>query len=773
MIEEELAEKCADNNRRKIIEELSGIECNDGGVNSGRLWKLRKKLCPRSRDPPIAMLDKRGNLVTSPKIIEDIALNTFKERLKNKKINDGLENVKNDKEELCRKRLEKAKNTKTDPWNIEDLEVVLKHLKKNKSKDPFGYINELFDVDVAGDDLKKVILILMNRIKAEQIYPKILELCDITPIYKLKGSRNNFTNYRGIFRVSVLRSILDRLIYNDEYHNIDSNLTDCNVGARKGRNIRDNIFVINAITNSVRKGREEAIDIQIYDVETCFDSLWLQECINDVYESGLNNDKLPLLYLENLNANVAVKTAKGRSNRTDIKNIIMQGSVWSSLLCTTSMEKLGKMIYENEDLIYRYKGAVAVPTLCMVDDILAVQKCSKISLQINSVINSFVELKKLTLSEKKCSKIHIGKTNLSCHQLKVHENDMKNSNQERYLGDLISKDAKIKHTIDQRVSKGYGIVSEINTILEEIPLGKYRVEMGLKLREAMLINGILYNSEAWHSVEKEDIKKFEKIDEMLLRSLLGSHQKTPIEFLYLETGSLPIRYIISMRRMNYLKTILMRNEDELIKRIFLEQQKNPTPGDFVELVKKDFVKIGMNYNEQYIKQANKESYKKHIKHLSYKTAFEELVQLQKSHSKVKAIEYGKFKRQEYLSSGIFSNEEITTLSSLRSHTLRTIKNNFKNMYQGNTNCPLDCSEGSDQFYADTQQHLIICSKIKQFMSMQQQQTISTHTIRYEDIYGSIYRQKAVVSLIVQCLEARNTILQQPTSGPQLSLDPST
>ena len=125
--------------------------------------------------------------------------------------------------------------------------------------------------------------------------------------------------------------------------------------------------------------------------------------------------------------------------------------------------------------------------------------------------NSFVELKKLTLGDKKCSKIHIGKTNLSCHQLKVHENDMKNSNQERYLGDVISKDAKIKHTIDQRVSKEYGIVSEINSILEEIPLGKYRVEMGLKLREAMLINGILYNSEAWHSVEKEDIKKFEKI----------------------------------------------------------------------------------------------------------------------------------------------------------------------------------------------------------------------------------------------------------------------
>ena len=70
--------------------------------------------------------------------------------------------MKNDKEELCRKRLQKARDSKTDPWNIEDLESVLRYLKKNKSKDPFGYANELFDADIAGEDLKKAILILMN-----------------------------------------------------------------------------------------------------------------------------------------------------------------------------------------------------------------------------------------------------------------------------------------------------------------------------------------------------------------------------------------------------------------------------------------------------------------------------------------------------------------------------------------------------------------------------------------------------------------------------------
>ena len=53
-------------------------------------------------------------------------------------------------------------------------------------------------------------------------------------------ARNDFHNYRGIFRISVIRSILDRLIYEDSYKVIDSNLTDGNVGCRKNRSSRDN-----------------------------------------------------------------------------------------------------------------------------------------------------------------------------------------------------------------------------------------------------------------------------------------------------------------------------------------------------------------------------------------------------------------------------------------------------------------------------------------------------------------------------------------------------
>ena len=80
---------------------------------------------------------------------------------------------------------------------------------------------------------------------------------------------------------------IDKLIYEDEYKIIDKNLTDCNVGARKSRNIRDNLFIVNGAINAVKNNDDKPVDIELFDIEKCFDSLWLKECMNDLYEVGL------------------------------------------------------------------------------------------------------------------------------------------------------------------------------------------------------------------------------------------------------------------------------------------------------------------------------------------------------------------------------------------------------------------------------------------------------------------------------------------------------
>lgn len=113
----------------------------------------------------------------------------------------------------------------------------------------------------------------------------------------------------------------------------------------------------------------------------------------------------------------------------------------------------------------------------------------------------------------------------------------------------------------------------------------------------MLIHGILYNSEAWHGVTKAHIKALEAIDEDLLCRFLRSHSKTPKEFLYLETGSVSIKWIIAQRRINFLKCILEKDSDELLLKAFKAQKEKPTTGDFVKLVEQDMSNLNVTYED--------------------------------------------------------------------------------------------------------------------------------------------------------------------------------
>ena len=52
-------------NIKIINEEISGIVNDDGGLNTNKMWKLKKKLCPQIKDPPSAKMDDHGNFVTT------------------------------------------------------------------------------------------------------------------------------------------------------------------------------------------------------------------------------------------------------------------------------------------------------------------------------------------------------------------------------------------------------------------------------------------------------------------------------------------------------------------------------------------------------------------------------------------------------------------------------------------------------------------------------------------------------------------------------------
>ena len=170
-VQEEIAKEASEN-FLKLKEELDKLKPNNGKINSKQLWKLKKRLCPRLKAAPSAMNDSNGNLITSEKALKEQALDVYSQRLKGNKMEPHLKDLEDDKNSLCELRVKLSKNNKTEPWTMEELKEVLKNLKKEKARDPEGHCNELFKETVAGNDLLKAILKIINMIKKRQVYPK-------------------------------------------------------------------------------------------------------------------------------------------------------------------------------------------------------------------------------------------------------------------------------------------------------------------------------------------------------------------------------------------------------------------------------------------------------------------------------------------------------------------------------------------------------------------------------------------------------------------------
>ena len=89
--------------------EVTGLEdSEDGGFNAGRLWKLKKKLSPKVSEPPTAMKDTNGKLITSSEDIKAEAVKHYKNVFKDRDITSNLKYFQATREKLCLDRLDSA-----------------------------------------------------------------------------------------------------------------------------------------------------------------------------------------------------------------------------------------------------------------------------------------------------------------------------------------------------------------------------------------------------------------------------------------------------------------------------------------------------------------------------------------------------------------------------------------------------------------------------------------------------------------------------------------
>ena len=237
-VEKKMVEKTSERNAQKIRKLIGETKTLDGTFNQVNFWKLKKKMMPQSMDIPIAKRDSKGNLVTSEIPLKKLYKETYKERLSPGRIKSGLEDILALKSQLWLRRNEEMRKQKSNPWTMIDLERSLKCLKPNKARDPHGLVNELFMEGRIGKNLKEALLMFFNEIKAKQKIPNFMNHANIISIFKQKSSKEDMSNQRGIFGITIMKTVLDYLIYNEYYDAIDNTMSDSNARGRKKRMAR-------------------------------------------------------------------------------------------------------------------------------------------------------------------------------------------------------------------------------------------------------------------------------------------------------------------------------------------------------------------------------------------------------------------------------------------------------------------------------------------------------------------------------------------------------
>ena len=259
---------------------------------------------------------------------------------------------------------------------------------------------------------------------------------------------------------------------------------------------------------------------------------------------------------------------------------------------------------------------------------------------------------------------------------------MREENDEKYIGDIVSASGSNEANISRRRSIGLGAISDIFAILNQVSFGYQYIEIGLILREAVLMSKLLLSAESWHKVFLYQIEKLEELDTIFLRKLFNCHSKTAKEFLISESGTIPIRFQISGRRLMYWKHILSIDKSELIYRVYSAQKLSPVQGDWVSLVEKDKEQYDMNLSDDEVRVMSKQKFKTYIKQKSEELTVKYLSKLKQKHSKSRMLDVCDLTTSPYLLDSRFSKAERELLFRLRSNTV-DVKDHFKHAYQNN------------------------------------------------------------------------------------------
>ena len=467
---------------------------------------------------------------------------------------------------------------------------------------------------------------------------------------------------------------------------VQSNLPKSSLG------IVDHLFTVRALIDEARYYNR---DLYMYygDLEKCFDKLWLRDSIVEVWKAGVPANEVMLIYKMNEEANIVVDTPFGRTEKVKLQEVVRQGTIWGPTLCAVATEKINSI---GEKVSTTYSDSTEIESLTFVDDICGAGSRETVQKTIGNC-RTIEEKKKMTFNETKSNYqiIEFGKKRERKDlEERVKKGLIKKTNKYKYLGEHVNNKANYDDSLSNKERKVPGVAKAIKKNAESA--GNLHGKVADKLYDTTGLPYISFNMETWTNIQKQELKRIEKLQKDILTTIYGMPRTTPYEAFLSELGTWPLSHYVGYKKLLLLHNLMHSENNRVAKQVLLDQMNKRIPNCWYDEIKE--ISHIYNIELEKVKTTSKGEWKKTIKGAINKT-----VEKGKWRENTKSRFVKSCKREKYVDET--NKDEMTGIMKLRLNMI-DLRMNYKGKYPENTRCPV--CKSSD----DTTEHLFECKEIK-------------------------------------------------------------
>ena len=643
--------------KKNLIDKTVDTLKQRGGVHSSDFWDIRKKILGRKTMGKHAIKDQDGVIQTEDEEIKRVYADYFSKLLAEEECKGiNSREIEDNVRRMIRGIEVLAQVTKEAPCDREVTKEVISKLKMKKSGDRDGWRNEM--ISMGGEEMERSINIIMSRISKTLQVPEEFNLMTILAIHK-KYSKLLMENKRGLFLTNIISKVVERITKKRNSSDMKKNSCEMQNGGKEGRSPIDNLFMGWSIIER-RKYMMQDTYMVFIDMQKCFDKLWLDDGIVEMWKGGTVARDAIVLKRMNERSVVTVRTPVGEATPIELKNIVRQGTVSGPDICCSSTSAVNRI---GRKLITFYGPDIEIGAPVFVDDI---NIASDIATANDLVYNCSLleERKKMTVNTEpdKSAYLTIKSSDEPEEELseRVKNGWIKRVKEYKLLGTWMNEDGNFSTAVQKMKKKLPLMALTSRQIGNPHVIGRYAMMARMKLIDSVGMPGLLYGAEAVPNLEKE-MPELEKIQHKLLCDSLGLPISTPYMPLLMELGCWTMKYKISYKKMMLYHNIIHSSKDRTIRKMVIYQEEEGREGTWASGVIRSIEDVGIEVKpEDVLKSKWKKEVKEKIELANQEQVRNECERMRKG----RTVSKGNWGKKEYMN---LEMEEAREIMKMRLH----------------------------------------------------------------------------------------------------------